>query len=110
MSTSPHEHPEDKYSNITEGDFAERPEQEGRQSSATKILWIVGILVLGVVGVYVVVTFFSIGVQSLFDGPNPAPPSQKTQTPTQEAQPNAPNGVPAPLPPGTPGENEPPGR
>lgn len=88
MSTSSHGNPEKRYSNITEGDFAERPEQEGSQSSGIKILWIVLVIAVGILGVYLAVTLFSVGLESIFEGPNPdQAPTDQEAVPTQKAIP-----------------------
>lgn len=63
--------PQSNRSNINERDFEQRPEETSSRSSGEKIAWIVFLIFLGLVGVYVVATFFSISLYSIFDDNSP---------------------------------------
>ncbi|QDG52780.1 hypothetical protein FIV42_19135 [Persicimonas caeni] len=84
MTVSPDRHPEEKYSNVTEGDVAQRPEEESSQSTALKILLVVALIAVGVLGIYVAVVLFSAALQGPFEGPAPEV-EQRQQTPAEEA-------------------------
>lgn len=84
MTVSPDRHPNEKYSNVTEGDVAQRPEQEGSGSTALKILLVTVLVAVGVLGIYVAVVLFSVAFQSPFEGPAPEV-EQSEQLPAEEA-------------------------
>lgn len=84
MTVSPDKGTNDRYSNVTEGDVAQRPEQESSTSTALKILLVVSLIGIGVLGVYVAVILFSAGVQGTVERPNPEV-QQEQQTPAEEA-------------------------
>jgi hypothetical protein len=92
MTVSPESHSEtegrskaeDKYANVTEGDVAQRPEEESTGSRALKIFWVAALITVGIVGIYVAVVLFSVAVQAPVEGPNPEV-EQRQQTPAEEA-------------------------
>jgi hypothetical protein len=71
VTISPDSRPEKKYSNVTERDFSQRPEESGTQSSVAKVLWILVMIVFGVLGIYVVVVLFSVGLGAIFNEQTP---------------------------------------
>lgn len=86
MTVSPDSHSEtdSQYSNVTEGDVAQRPEEESSRSTALKIFLVVALVALGAIGIYVVVILFSAAVQGPVEGPMPEV-EQQQQTPAEEA-------------------------
>ena len=84
MSVSPDRGSDDRYSNVTEGDVSQRPEEESSQSIGLKILLVISLIGIGVLGVYVAVILFSAAAQGPVEGPMPEV-EQHEQTPAEEA-------------------------
>ena|GEM_PF-5456509 len=65
---------------FTERDFSQRAEETTSRSKGVKVAWVLFLLLFSLVGIYVLVILFSIGVQIVSDGtPNQAAQEQQEQ-------------------------------